>query len=85
MGRFNFFGILPLVAQFFVSKSNHVTEVLDSPSKGTIFAHGSHSHFGSSGMNYSEIIQARRKTRRAKTFKSYRGQRLGRYLEKAYR
>jgi hypothetical protein len=72
-GCFNFAGIIPFIAHFFGLKDNAGAGYLDSPSKGTVFAHGSHSHYGSSGMNYSEIMQARRRTRRAKAFKQYRG------------
>jgi len=85
-GRFGFVSaIIPLIAQFFFArKGDHGAEYLDSPSKGTIFAHGNHSHWGSSGMDFHEIMRARRKTRRAKSFKQYRGCMLRGHREKAH-
>ena len=69
-GRFSISAIIPFIANFFITRKDN-GEYFDSPSKGTVFAQGSHSHWGSSTMDYNEIYKARRKTRRAKTFKSY--------------
>jgi hypothetical protein len=82
-GRF-ISAIIPLIANFFFTRKDK-GEYLDSPSKGSIFAQGGgHSHWGSSAMNYNEISAARRKNRRAKTFKSY-GSKSRRSHEKVYR
>jgi hypothetical protein len=83
-GRFSFAGIIPLIAQFFAHKDSHATECLDKSSShiGPVYALGS--HYGSSSMNFHEIIRARRKIHRAKMYKRYnicrlRGQRVKSY------
>jgi hypothetical protein len=73
MGRFSF--VAKIVAGLLNTKKASVATVTEAPNKGSHFSTlaAPKMVWGSHGFNYEEIRQARRKTYRGKTFRTFRG------------